>query len=364
MNDDTVTKIWMCLDAMEETTDDNSESKQTPFAYGWGNDKENVSSSLSGFVTILSSCGLFYKRNILTKEAKENDSKQQKLPTKQIFQLCLCVLAVALLLFNCTRMTVSVFVGHHLVESRSIRILNAGWTFLCLMNGIISISWSVKIDGLESILKQWTQNQQAFRHIGIQTDRKKSLRNSRLFLTISAVIVSVNIVALGLLTFINIESDTLIFEYVSTGPFKPTVTSKVCFIVLNVINSISWVFPMLFFVLICLNMKDEVVLYNNNLDYIITRKSGSIGHDLARLRRGHVELCKTVSAIDECFRLALLVWISSFIALGSYCGYILIKTRLDSFGYCVFIFWLSTDIFGLGIITTFAAIIHEEVLFF
>lgn len=355
----------MYFDAMEDTKDDNSESRQTPFGYGWGHDKENVSSSLSGFVVILSSCGLFYKRNILTKEAKENGSRQQKLPVKQIFQLCLCVLVVALLLFNCTRMTVSVFVGHQLEESRSIRILNAGWTFLCLMNGILSISWSVKADGLENILKQWTQKQQqAFRHIGIQTDRKKSLRNSRLFLAISAVIVFVNIVALGLLTFVNIESDTLIFEYVTTGPFKPTVTSKVCFLVLHVLNSISWIFPMLFFVLICLNLKDEVVLYNNNLDYIINRKSGYIGHDLARLRRGHVEMCKTVSAIDECFRLALLVWISSFIALGCYCGYILIKTQLDSFGVCVFIFWLSTDIFGLGITTTYAAIIHEEVLFF
>ena len=79
------------------------------------------------------------------------------------------------------------------------------------------------------------------------------------------------------------------------------------------------------------------------------------------LRRGHLELCKTIQAVDQCFRIALFLWISIYIAIGCVCAYILVKSSADAFALYVYIYWLMCDFFGLGFVTVYAALVHNEV---
>ncbi|CAC5374081.1 unnamed protein product [Mytilus coruscus] len=151
---------------------------------------------------------------------------------------------------------------------------------------------SYKPDGISVFFDQWNKSRElAFTYFRIKTNERKTKLKVKAFLIATLITLASNVVTVGVILFVDLGSASETILLVYSTPFKLTITVKVCAFLLCIIDIIAWIFPVIFFVLLCFTLKDDFETYNSFLTKQAIDSNGKIGKDITQLRLVHLELC-------------------------------------------------------------------------
>ncbi|CAG2218929.1 unnamed protein product [Mytilus edulis] len=354
---------------MSSLTKRKASTEHSSAKIAWTNEDtgstDDITTTMYWYIMTMAWFGLFYPFKIFKDGPKEQLLSKTKLPRcrKTVMHFGFCFSLAFLLGMNCVRATVGIFVGDFLDLTRNFKLVHATWVTLCFVNTASLLYVSYKPEGLRAFFDQWNKSRKyAFLHFGFKTNGRKIKMKVIVYLTIALILVVFNIVSVGTIMFggFGFASDS--FSLVFSAPFKPTTTVKVFVHLLNVINGIAWIFPVIFFILLCSTLKDDLETYNTFLNKQTKDNNGKIGQNLTQLRIMHLELCKTINSLDSSFSWLLFTWFVLNIGNGCFIAFLLLNTSYDMFGTSVLVFWLIASCVYIGATSILAAILQEKVI--
>ena len=309
--------------------------------------------------------GFFYPYKILKDGNNEIPLTKTKSPQckKPVMHFGFCLSLVCLLGIHSFRTIVGIFVGDLLDETRNFKLVYSTWVTLCFVTSASILHISFKSEGLCVFFDQWNKSREfAFTHFGIVTKTRTIKLKVKAYLIVALIFLAVNVAATGLLMFAGIGSASESFIFVFSAPFKPSITVKLFVYISNGISGVPWIFPVIFFVLICSILKDDLETYNIFFNEQTKDNNGKIGKDLTQLRLVHLELCKTIRSLDSSFSWLLFTWFVLNIANGCFIAFLLLNSSYDTFGTTVLLSWLITSWVYIFATCISAAILHEKVI--
>ncbi|CAC5374083.1 unnamed protein product [Mytilus coruscus] len=352
---------------MSSLTKRKTLSKHSSAKIAWTNEDirstDDISITMYWYIITMSWLGFFHPFKILKDGHKEIPLTKTKSSQcrKTVMHFGFCFSLALLLGIHSIRTIVGIFVGDLLDETRNFKLVYSTWVTLCFVTSASILYVSYKPEGICVFFDQWNKSREfAFTQLGIVTKTRTIKLKVKAYLIIALILLAVNVAATGILMFAGLGSASDSFIFVFSAPFKPTTTVKVFVYLSNCISGIPWLFPVIFFVLICSILKDDMETYNIFFNKQTKDSNGKIGKDLTRLRLVHLELCKTISSLDSSFSWLLFTWFVLNIANGCFIAFLLLNSSYDTFGTTVLVSWLITSFVYICATCISAAILHEK----
>ncbi|CAC5374082.1 unnamed protein product [Mytilus coruscus] len=344
-------------------------SKNSSAKIAWTNgdirSTDDISTTMYWYIILMSWFGLFYPFKNYKDGQNEKQLTKTKLPQhrKTAMHFGFCFSLALLLGMNSVRAIVGIFVGDFLDETRNFKLVHFTWVTLCFFNSASLFYVSYKPEGLRAFYHQWNKSREsAFTHFRITTKTRTTKFKVTSYIIIAFILLTFNVVSVGTIMFAGLGSASDSFSIVFSAPFIPTTTVKGCIYFTIIIDDIAWIFPVIFFLLICSILNDDMETYNKFISQQTKDRNGKIGKDITQLRLVHLELCKTISRLDSSFSWLLFTWFVLNIANGCFIAFVLLNSSYDIFGTTMLVFWLIVSCVYIGATSISAAILHEKVI--
>ncbi|XP_077865754.1 uncharacterized protein LOC144352779 [Saccoglossus kowalevskii] len=272
---------------------------------------------------------------------------------------------VTLLWINVVRSAVSLWIEEELPTEMLIsRIISCVWLLqsACIASVCYQLCFTEKYQTFFQHFEQSCQSRFS-QYIGLQIDLKW-LRKVVVFAAATCVLLCVmNAVSSLVFIYIPFESAENTTWTTSLAPFD--TSSHV--LIQGVIHisfffaSAAWFFPISLFCIICLQLSKQFKQLNTVITKT-TQKDGTITMCLEMIRREHQHLCRSVGHADDIFSFIVLVELGLNMPLICFLLYevIVVSYPVGSFLFMMLVFWLIIICSTVGMISWFAALLHEN----
>ena len=144
-------------------------------------------------------------------------------------------------------------------------------------------------------------------------------------------------------------------------PFAESVPVIIVALFMLFMMTLIWMFPVAYIIMVCTIMTASFESFNKYLEENLTQNLVSKTCQFQRLRQLHLNLSKMVSYLDKDFGIYfafIFVFIIGFVCVLVYAG---LKTSMDNLALLAIIFVASSALSILGIVSVYAAFVHEAV---
>ena len=190
--------------------------------------------------------------------------------------------------------------------------------------------------------------------LGIRFPVEKIRKRQKLYLVTSvALCVTGNVLAVVL----GLNQFRIFFAL----PFAESVSVIIVALSMMFMMTLIWIFPVTYIVMLCIMMTASFKSFNKCLEENLTQNLVSKTCQFQRLRQLHLNLSKMVLYLDKDFGIYLaflFVFIIGFVCVVLYAG---LKMNLDNLALVAIIFVASSALSILGIVSVYAAFVHEAV---
>lgn len=120
----------------------------------------------------------------------------------------------------------------------------------------------------------------AFSHFRIITKKTTTQLKVTAYLIAAFILLFFNVVSVGTLMFAVLGTASDSFSLVFVTPFEIRIIVKVFAYAINIIATIAWIFPVIFFLLLSSTLKDDLDTFIRFLYKQTKNNCGKIGKDL------------------------------------------------------------------------------------
>ncbi|XP_067682839.1 gustatory receptor family protein 3-like [Haliotis asinina] len=266
-----------------------------------------------------------------------------------------CYIVLILLWFNFVRSVVGIFPPN---ETLPFRILMTSWYLQCTLSVTVIVFSCQRLGHLRSFYNYWDSlfKNNVTNQIGCGF--KCPVKYLLLATSGGWMLFFINIAAVFTVSFGNLSTSKF-FLGVIVRPFPEEQWAIALQLILHVIGTGAWIFPVIFVVVVSRIIKDQFLIFGQVLSKQIQEADDHIPHRLPELRSRYTQLCQAVIIINRPFKWILGISFFLQVFLACFISYQIINGSHEAFTTFANSFWLGGCFLIIILLTRSSSDVHE-----
>ncbi|XP_067680009.1 gustatory receptor for sugar taste 64a-like [Haliotis asinina] len=266
-----------------------------------------------------------------------------------------CYMVLLLLWINFFRVIVGIFPPN---ETLPFRVLNMSWYLQCTLNVSVMVFSCQKLSQLRSFYNYWDSLYKHNVTNQIGCGFKCPVKYLMFATSGGWVLFFINIAAAFTILFGNLSTSKDFLDDM-LQPFPEETWAVALQIILHVISSGAWVFPVIFLAVISRIIKDQFFIFRRILSKQIQEAGDHIPHCLPELRSRYMQLCEAVIIINRTFKWILGTSFFLQVFMACFNLYQMINRPQEMFTLFANSFWLGSGALIIILLTRSSSDVHE-----
>ena len=265
-------------------------------------------------------------------------------------------------LISCLAWCAKCFVSFFTLPSQfiSFNVVVVSWILQVSLTFIIYLKTNhVKYGGQRKAFNLWdAEIRPLMDSLGVDFPADKIKRRFFIFLVVTSSYCFSNLTGMAFLATDAFENG---FGVYYSAPFSNSVVMRCVYFGFTIPVVLTWVMSIYYVVCVCTLLITVFETFNTYIANVISHKSQDLGCKFHKLRLLQLSLSKMVSELDQDFSYHFAVSFVLNMGVSSYMIYLLLKTSMDVLLTIMFVIWILGCLSAVGVISVFAAFVHEAV---